>query len=193
MKKALRIGFSIIKYIYLFVLIIYLIFICIHRLSIDTSILGYRVFTINNDEMYPKYKVNDIIVVKEYDTNKLKIGDNISYLGDCCGQGGMIINHKIIKIDKESNKITTKGINSEIEDPEIRYKQVIGKIVGILPVINYLHHILKNQIGFFIVVFLPLVITIIVLIIRTIKDIKKEKNNSEIVENKEIKEDNEIL
>ena len=70
MKKALRIGFSIIKYIYLFVLIIYLIFICIHRLSIDTSILGYRVFTINNDEMYPKYKVNDIIVVKEYDTNK---------------------------------------------------------------------------------------------------------------------------
>lgn len=199
MKKFLNIIFNIIKYIYLFVLIIYLIFICIHRLSIDTSILGYRVFTINNDEMYPKYKVNDIIVVKDYDANKLKIGDNISYLGDCCGQGGMIINHKIIKIDKESNKITTKGINSEIEDPEIKYKQVIGKIVGILPVINFLHHILKNQIGFFIVVFLPLVITIVVLIIRTIKDIKKEKNevaiesDSEIIENKEIKEDNEIL
>lgn len=199
MKKFLNIIFNIIKYIYLFVLIIYLIFICIHRLSIDTSVLGYRVFTINNDEMYPKYKVNDIIVVKDYDANKLKIGDNISYLGDCCGQGGMIINHKIIKIDKESNKITTKGINTEVEDPEIKYKQVIGKIVGILPVINFLHHILKNQIGFFVVVFLPLVITIVVLIIRTIKDIKKEKNevaiesDSEIIENKEIKEDNEIL
>ena len=174
MKKVLKILFNIVKYTYLFVLIIYLVFICVHRLSIDGSVLGYRLFTINNNEMSPKYNFNDIIVVKDYDPSKLKVGDNISYLGDCCGQGGMIINHKIVKIDKELNKITTKGINSSIEDPEIKYKQVIGKVVGILPVINFLHHILKNPIGFFIVVVLPLVIAIIVLIIETIKDIKKE-------------------
>ena len=189
MKKLLKIIFNIIKYTYIAILIIYLVFICFHRLSIDGSILGYRVFTIDNGEMYPKYKVNDIIVVKDYNTSKLKVGDNISYIGNCCGQGGMIIHHQIIKIDKESNKIVTKGINASLEDPEINYKQVIGKVVGVLPVINFLHHILKNQIGFFIVVFLPLAITIIVLIIETIKDIKKEK--LEKVEN--IKEDAEIL
>lgn len=187
MKKVCKIIFNIIKCLYLFVLFVYLIFICIHRLSIDTSIFGYRLFTVDNNEMYPKYKVNDIIVVKDYDTNKLKVGDNISYLGDCCGQGGMIINHKIIKIDKESNKITTKGINTKVEDPEIKYKQVIGKIVGILPVINFLHHVLKNYIGFFLVVVFPLVIAIIVLIIETMKDIKKEKLE------KVVKKDNEIL
>ena len=67
------------KYTYLFVLIIYLVFICVHRLSIDGSVLGYRLFTINNNEMSPKYNFNDIIVVKDYDPSKLKVGDNISY------------------------------------------------------------------------------------------------------------------
>lgn len=191
MKKFFKIVFNIVKYLYLFVLVIYLVFICIHRLSIDTSIFGYRLFTMDNNEMAPKYKYNDIVVVKEYNPDELKVGNDISYLGDCCGQGGMIINHRIIKIDKESNKIITKGINSSLEDPEIKYKQVIGKVIGILPGINFLHHILKNQIGFFIVVFLPLMITIIVLIIETIKDIKKGKQEKE--DKKNIKEETEIL
>lgn len=188
MKKFFKIAFNIIKYLYLFILVVYLVFICIHRLSIDRSVFGYRFFTVDNNEMYPKYKVNDIIVVKDYNTSKLKVGDNISYLGDCCGQGGMIISHEIIEIDKEANKIVTKGINTDIKDPEIRYKQVIGKVIGILPVISILHHILKNYIGFFIVVVLPLVVAIIVLIIETIKDIKKEK-----LEKDDKKEDIEII
>ncbi|MBR3145841.1 MAG: signal peptidase I [Bacilli bacterium] len=186
MKKFLKIIFDIAKYLYLFILVIYLIFICIHRLSVDTSILGYRVFTINNNEMYPKYKVNDIVVVKDYNPDKLKVGNDITYLGDCCGQGGMLIHHRIVRIDKEANKIVTKCLNSSIEDPEIKYKQVIGKVVGILPVISFLHHILKNYIGFFIVIFLPLMVVIIIQIIRTIKDIKKENK-------KDIKEETEIL
>lgn len=175
MKQVLKVSFDIIKYLYIFVLIVYLAFICFHRLSIDRSIFGYRVFTINNDEMNPKYKVNDIILVKDYNPDKLKVGDEISYLGNCCGQGGMIINHKIVEIDSEANKIITKGINSQVLDPSINYKQVIGKVVGILPVFNFLHHILKNQIGFFLVVFMPLTIAIIVLIIETFKDIKTKK------------------
>lgn len=191
MKKVLNIIFNIVKYLYLFILVIYLVFICIHRLSVDTSIFGYRVFTIDNNEMAPKYKYNDIIVVKEYNPDKLKVGNDISYLGDCCGQAGMVVNHRIVKIDKESNKIITKGINGSIEDSEIKYKQVIGKVITILPGINFLHHILKNQIGFFIVVFLPLMITIIVLIIETIKDIKKEKLEKE--DKKDIREETEIL
>ncbi len=199
MKKVLKIIFNTIKYLYLFILFVYLVFIFIHRLSIDNSIFGYRLFTIDNNEMYPKYRVNDIVIVKDINPNKLKVGDNISYVGDCCGLGGMTINHKIVNIDKESNKIITKGINSPLEDPEIKYKQVIGKIVGVLPVINFLHHILKNQIGFFIAVFLPIIITIIVLIINTIRDIKKEKNDTNLENTKkknkkeDIKEDIEIL
>lgn len=212
MKKVFSIIFKIIKYLYIAVLVIYLIFICLHRISIDTSIFGYRLFTINNDEMYPKYKVNDIVIVKDYDASKLKVGDNISYTGDCCGLGGMTINHQIVKIDKEANKIITKGINSPVEDPEIRYKQVIGKIIGKLPVINFIHHILKNYIGIFLAVFLPIIIAIIVLIIRTIRDIRsdkktkqepiqiesepvlKEENTEPILEEEKVKEDNaEIL
>lgn len=185
MKKVVKIVFSVIKYLYLFILVVYLIFIGVHRLSIDKSILGYRVFTVNDNELSPKYKANDIIVTKDYDPSKLKVGDNISYIGNCCGQGGRIINHKIIKIDAETNKITTNGINSGTRDTVISYKQVIGKIIGVLPVINFMHHVLKNIIGFFIVVVFPLTFAIISLIIETIKDKKTEK-----LEKEENKNDN---
>jgi len=192
MKKVFKIIFNIIKFLYLFVLIVYFIFIGIHRLSIDRSIFGYRIFTMNNNEMNPKYKINDIIIVKDYDPSKLKVGDDISYLGDCCGQGGMIVNHRIIEIDEEANKITTKGTNLKNADPEIKYKQVIGKVVGKLPVINFIHHIIKNIIGFILVIVLPLVSAIIVLIIETIKDVKREKLEKVKI-NDEINKDNEIL
>lgn len=196
MKKILTIIFKIIKYLYLSILFIYLVFICIHRLSIDNSIFGYRLFSVNNNDMYPKYKVNDVIILEDIDVNKLKVGDNISYTGDCCGQGGMVINHKIVEINKEEEKITTKGINVPLNDPSIKYKQVIGRIIGVVPGISFLHHILKNQIGFFIVVFLPLTIAIIVLIIRTIIDIRKDKKIKEepiLIEKKDVNEDSEII
>ena len=189
MKKVFKIIFV----FYIFALIIYLVFIGVHRLSIDKSIFGYRVFTMNDNSMSPKYKFNDIIITKDYDSSKLKVGDDIAYLGNCCGQGGMIVNHEIIKINEEANKITTKGINLDKEDPEINYKQVIGKIIGILPVINFIHHIIKNQIGFIFVIVLPLVIAIIILIIETIKDIKIDKLEKDGIIDKEMKEDKEIL
>lgn len=189
MKKFLKISFNILKYIYLAILVIYLVFIAIHRISIDRSVLGYRLYSINNNEMYPKYKVNDIVIVEDINVKKLKVGDTISYRANCCGMEGMVVNHKIEKIDVNDENIcfVTKGINSNIEDPMINSKQVIGKVVGILPVINFLHHIFKNIIGFFVVVVLPLVIAIIVSIIQTIKDMKKEK-----VEIKEEEKEDEI-
>ena len=185
MKKVLNILLNIFKYIYIIVLVIYFIFIFIHRISVDNSIFGYRLFTINNSTMNPKYKVNDIVLIKDYPFDKLKVGDDISYYGNCCGLEGTVINHRIVKINKDNGKrvYITKGLNSPINDPEIENMDIIGKIVGKVFFINLLHHIFKNQIGFFLLVFCPILALIVVQIIKTIKDIKndktvKEKDNS---------------
>ena len=184
MKSFFKIVFNILKYIYLTILVIYLLFICVHRISIDNSILGYRLFSISNNEMYPKYKVNDIVIVKDINVSSLKVGDTISYYGNCCGIEGMVINHRIESIDTNDKNtcFVTKGINNNIEDPKVNSKQVIGKVIGVMPFINFLHHIFKNPIGFFLAVFFPLMVAIITSIIKTIKDIKKDKKKEEEIE-----------
>ena len=59
MKKVLNVIFQVLKYCYLVFLGIYLIFIFLHRISIDTDILGYRITSITNSDMEPKYKVEE--------------------------------------------------------------------------------------------------------------------------------------
>ncbi len=177
MRQKFNVILKILKYCYLGFLGIYLIFIFIHRISIDRDILGYRITSIINTDMSPKYNVEDVVLVKKVNLKDLKVGDDISYVGSCCGIENMVINHRILKIDKNDNKLlfTTKGINFPVEDPQVEEKQIIGKIVGIIPVINFIHHILVNQLGFFLIVFCPLVIVIVVEILETLKDIKQEK------------------
>lgn len=182
MKKVLNVIFQVLKYCYLVFLGIYLIFIFLHRISIDTDILGYRITSITNSDMEPKYKVEDVVLVKKVNIKKLKEKDDISYIGKCCGIENMVINHRITKIEKTDDnrlEITTKGINSPVEDPKIEEKQIIGKIIGIIPVINIMHHILVNQLGFFLIVFCPLVVVIVIQILETIRELKKEKKNKD--------------
>jgi len=183
MKQVLNVIFKVLRYCYLGFLGIYLVFIFLHRISIDTDILGYRITSITNNEMNPKYNIEDIVLVKKVKAKDLKVNDDISYIGACCGIEDRVINHRIIKIEKnDKNKleITAKGTNFSVVDPKIEEKQILGKIIGIIPVINFMHHILVNQLGFFLIVFCPLVVVIVVEILETIKDLKNEKKEEVI-------------
>lgn len=179
MKKTLTKIFNIIKYIFFTLLVIYIIFILIQRISGNKSILGYRIFTIATGSMEPVYKVNDIILVKDIDTNALEIGDDIVYRGNRAGLEGKIISHRIINLDKGINsrveKIYTKGINTTVEDPSISPEQVLGKVDSKIPVITLINHIIKNKFGFFFLVICPLVLVIYLEIIETIIGIKLDK------------------
>ena len=46
----------------------------------DFSIGGIRIFTIVTGSMEPKYKIGDVLIAKETEPSKIKIGDAISYL-----------------------------------------------------------------------------------------------------------------
>ena len=69
----------------------------------------------------------------------------------------------------------TKGINNEVEDPVINDRQIYGKVVGKVPIISEINHIVKNQYGFFFLIFLPIVLVVFLEIADTITDIKKDK------------------
>ena len=178
-NKIFKVLYTTLKVCFIFIVASYLLFIIIQRLSGNRSIFGYRLFNVATGSMKGVYNVNDVIIVKDCDTKSLKVGDDIAYQGVRGGLEGKLVTHRIIKKEKKSNggyMYTTKGVVSEIEDPSINESQILGKVVGVLPVISHLNHAIKSQAGFFLLVFIPLVLVIVLEVLQTITDIKIEKN-----------------
>jgi len=177
-NKIVKTILNIIEVFIFIIVLMYLVFVITQRITNNKSIAGYRVFTVATGSMNPKYKINDVIIVKDVNPDKLKVGDDIAYKGERGGLEGILVSHRIIKIEKTEDghkRFYTKGINNKIEDPSFSEDCIIGKVRGKLPIINTLNHIIKNQFGFFFLVFVPLVLVIFLEIAETITNIKIEK------------------
>lgn len=189
-NKTFQIIYTIIKVFVVAMLSIYLLFVIIQRFTNNSSILGYRVFTIATGSMEPVYNIDDVILVKDTDPSTLKKGDDIAYLGNRDAVKGLIVTHRIIRIETfNDGKVhyTLKGVNNKYEDPSITEDQILGKVVGKLPVVNFINHVVKNIYGFFFLVFCPLVLVIFLEIADTIIDMKLEKNEIRLIEKEDKK------
>lgn len=187
-SKYFQIPYKIIKAIIFIILILYVAFILAQRISGNQSIMGYRIFAVATGSMVPDYNVNDVLLIKEVDHSELKVGDDITYLGTKLDVNGRIVTHRIIEIKEENGKKTylTKGINNTVEDPMIDDNQIYGKVMGKIPVVTEINHIVKNQYGFFFLIFVPIVAVIFLEIADTVTEIKKDKKEAK--ENEESEE-----
>lgn len=194
-NKIFKIVYGTIKTIFFTILILYVGFIGIQRLSGNSSILGYRLFTVATGSMEGVYDVNDVIAVKDFDNKKLKVGDDIAFVGNRGGLENKLVTHRIIKIEDETDGriFTTKGTRNKVEDPSITESQILGKVVGVVPVVTQINHIVKSQLGFFCLIFCPLVLFIVLEILQTITDIKLENNELQEVNKKELLETKSII
>lgn len=187
-SKYFQIPYKIIKAIIFIILILYVAFILAQRISGNQSIMGYRIFAVATGSMVPDYNVNDVLLIKEVNHSELKVGDDITYLGTKLDVNGRIVTHRIIEIKEENGKKTylTKGINNTVEDPMIDDNQIYGKVMGKIPVVTEINHIVKNQYGFFFLIFVPIVAVIFLEIADTVTEIKKDKKEAK--ENEESEE-----
>lgn len=187
-NKIFKIVYGTLKTIFFTILILYVVFICVQRLSGNNSVFGFRLFTVATGSMKGVYNVNDVIAVKDFDNKKLKVGDDIAFIGNRGGLENKLVTHRIIKIEEESNGriFTTKGVKNSVEDPSITESQILGKVVGVVPVVTQINHVVKSQIGFFCLIFCPLVLVIVLEILQTITDIKLENNELQEINKKEI-------
>lgn len=169
--------FSIIKFLVFSFLLLYLCFVIFQRITNNSDIMGYRVFTVATGSMEPVYKVNDVILVKTVDPKTLKVGDDIAYLGNRDLVNGKLVTHRIIKIEEVKGVVTytLKGINNKYEDPTITSDQILGKVLGKVYIVSFINHLVKNIYGFFFLVFCPLVLVIFLEIADTVLDINLEK------------------
>lgn len=126
------------------------------------SFLGYRIYRVQTGSMIPKYNVGDVILVKEKSIDKIKIGDDVTYLGKEGSTRGMLITHRVIDIENIDGKLAfhTQGIANKLEDPIIYGEQINGVVKTKMYILTLICMMLNNKYIFYFVGVLPLTIYI---------------------------------
>ena len=156
-----KISGIIIKTILIIFMSMFALVICLQRFSDNSiSIFKYRMFSVASSSMKPKYVIGDVILCKEVDVETLKVGDDITYKGMSGSFKDKTVTHRIIKIEEEPGEIKfyTKGIASTKIDPVVTKEQIYGKIVKEFKFLSWLYKFITTPNGFYICIFIPIVI-----------------------------------
>lgn len=172
---------NILKCVYCFILVFYLFFLVVENVSYNTSIFGYRVFVVTSDSSGMIYSSDDVILIKDIDKDNLKISDKIVVREKDNGLDGLLTVREIVDVQNANGKVqySINNISDENKSAFVDNSSVVGKVVGHLILVSLIGNIFQNQLSFFLFVFLPLVLIIIIEIFRTYEFIKMEQNSIE--------------
>lgn len=166
------------KLISVVIIIISLIIVVQKFTNNKESFFGYRIFRVQTGSMIPKYLVGDVILVKQKDINKIKVGDDVTYLGASGSVNGMIITHRVVKIDEIDGKkeFHTKGIANNTEDPIVSGSQINGVVQLKMPILTLICSGLNNTYIFYFGAVLPLTLYIFFRVLKGNYSRKEERN-----------------
>ena len=102
-----------------------------------SNFFGYTLFEVETGSMKPTIKPGDWIILKT--SKDVKVNDIITYK-----QGKNFITHRVIETYR--NSYVTKGDNNNSKDNPITQKQVVGKVIKILPKFGILKKTIFNPI-----------------------------------------------
>ena len=163
-NKALKIILNILYWILVIFTLATLIIVILQRTSNNSlSAGGFRIFNVVTESMMPKYKIGDVLLSRAIDTNNIKVGDDVVYNGEKGEFAGKIVTHRVIDIEIDENGeriFHTQGIANLIEDPEIVGRQIMGVIVGKIPLLSQISIVSSNLYSFYFIIFLPLAVLI---------------------------------
>lgn len=102
-----------------------------------SNIFGYTYFEVLTGSMRDEIKEHDIVVVKL--NSEFGPGDIVTYYSD-----NNFITHRVLSINQDI--IVTKGDANNISDDPIERKQVIGKVVKIIPNLGIVLKIITDKV-----------------------------------------------
>ena len=159
MKKSFKVIKQIVNILLIIFVICFALVVCLQRFSNnEISFLNFRLFTVVSGSMAPEYEIGDVLLAQERDPKEIKVGDNISYLGEVGNFKGKVVTHQVIEIeeDKEGNLIFhTKGIANASEDPIVKANQIYGVIVHEAKLLSLIYGVVAKPTGMFIFVIIP--------------------------------------
>ncbi|MBQ6498215.1 MAG: hypothetical protein IJI58_05815 [Bacilli bacterium] len=185
-SRIFKIIYTIFVIIFVMFIGLYLLFACLE----GKKIFDYILYTVPDNSMRGSYEKQDVLILKEPSKLILEVGNDVAYYGTSGGLEGRLIIHRIVKIDNTDKKdimFVTQGIKDKVPDPPIHKKEIIGKVMGKASIINEINHLIKSQLGSFLLVFLPLTLILSIEIVKTVIAMKLEKTTIEELE--ELKND----
>ena len=182
--NPLRIIGAVLRVLFTIFIICFVLVVCLQRFSKnEISVFNLRMFTVASGSMVPKYKIGDVLISKETDPSKIKIGDAVTYLGKSGDFKGKVVTHEVIQIEKDTDGkylFHTKGIANLVEDPVVSQEQIYGVVVYKPIILSWLYELISNKFAFFCLIILPLIAIVIYEIVATLvekEDEKRAKNN----------------
>ena len=140
------------------------------------SFFGYRIFRVQTGSMIPKYQIGDVILVKAKDIDKIKVGDDVTYLGKEGVVKGILITHRVIDIEEIDGQkaFHTQGIANNLEDPIVYGDQINGVVQSKMYILTLICKMLNNKYIFYFCGILPLTIYVFFRVFKNSSD-KYEK------------------
>lgn len=152
---------QIIQIVLALILIVLVAFAVVQKTSNnEKGIFGTKIFTVISWSMVPVYDIGDVLIVKEVTPDEIKVDDDIVYKGEKGSLKNKTITHRVVSIEHQEDgnyKIITKGVANRSQDPAISQRQIYGKVIGHISIVNFILKFIFN--GYFLV-FIPVVILI---------------------------------
>ena len=147
----------------------------------DRDLFGYKAFICRSDSMKATdFAAGDLVFVKEVSPNTIKSGDIISYRSEDADTFGETFTHKVrslITNEEGQPCFITYGTTTGVDDDlPVKYTQFQGLYKFDIPKLGTFFTFLKTTPGYFICIFLPFMLLILMQGIDTVKLFRKYKN-----------------
>ena len=143
---------KIIKAIITIFLIIVLLLVVLQKITKNRLTIGnIYIFQIASASMLPEYNVGDVIVVKKVSPSKIKVGDDVTYIGTIDSFSDLTITHRIVDVRVDDGKyyFTTQGLSNNISDPEIKEDSVFGKVIYHTILFSFVGRLMNNVVIYY--------------------------------------------
>ena len=146
----------------------------------DRDLFGYKAFICRSDSMKATdFAAGDLVFVKEVSPATIKEGDIISYRSEDPDTFGETFTHKVRSLITDENDQpcfitygTTTGVDDELP---VKYTQFQGIYKFDIPKLGTFFSFLKTTPGYFICIFLPFMLLILMQGLNTVKLFRKYK------------------
>ena len=147
----------------------------------DRDLFVYKAFICRSDSMKATdFASGDLVFVKEVSPATIKVGDIISYRSEDADTFGETFTHKVRSLITDENGQpcfitygTTTGVDDELP---VKYTQFQGIYKFDIPKLGTFFTFLKTTPGYFICIFLPFMLLILMQGLNTVKLFRKYKN-----------------
>ena len=147
----------------------------------DRDLFGFKAFICRSDSMKATdFASGDLVFVKEVSPATIKVGDIISYRSEDPDTFGETFTHKVRSLTTNEDGqpcFITYGTTTGVDDDlPVKYTQFQGLYKFDIPKLGTFFTFLKTTPGYFICIFLPFMLLILMQGLNTVKLFRKYKN-----------------